>query len=116
MKTLLLCLLLQDAPALSDRLRLAVPGAAERIREGGDAACTKILLEVAERKELRRADLDPLAAPALRGAKTAEEFEAVCRAVDHHVLVASLPELIRIAGLPRAKRLSDVQLPTLGLI
>lgn len=73
---------------LTEKLRAAVPGAAERVREGGDAACARILIEAAGKEGLKRVDLEPFAARALKGAKTADEFESVCRAIDYPAIRA----------------------------
>jgi HEAT repeat protein len=88
----------------SPALRKAIPGIARRLARDGDHEWTKIYLEMAAEPgkagsfpfpELRREDLEPLAAEALRRAETPEEMEAICAAIKAWRHQSAEPELLK---------------------
>lgn len=79
---------------LSPALRKAMPGVEDRLAGAADAVFTQAFLEAAEHYDLHTADLNPLAAAALRGAR-GREIWLVFNTVVRLKLTAALPELTR---------------------
>lgn len=94
--------------SLSPKLLEAVPGVEDRLAQGDDAAWTQVLLDVGGRDGRARyrlwgRDLDALAAPALRGARTTREKKAVILLVGEYRLASAAEELSRVAADVRAE-------------
>lgn len=88
---------------VTPKLRSAVPGAEERLDTPEDPAWTAVFLEaVGSGIPLARADLEPLAAPALRGAGTEAQAADVCRAIARRDLRSAIPALLARLGDPGA--------------
>lgn len=87
---------------LTPNLLKILPGLEERLALGDIHTWTAALLEAVEQQDgrpryptLRREDLEPLAAPAAKGAKRSDEKEAICRAVFSWKLRTSAPEIVK---------------------
>ncbi|HEY3225888.1 MAG TPA: HEAT repeat domain-containing protein [Planctomycetota bacterium] len=90
-------------------LKKASPGLARRLARGDEGEWTRVYLGFAAEPdrsarylfpELRREDLEPLAAEALRQAQTPEEIEGVCDAVVRWGHRSAEPEAIRLLRKP----------------
>ncbi len=88
------------------------PGAEDRLVGGGHEWTKLFLLAAAEVQpnqprgvppELRRTDLEPLAAEALRGAETPEEREGVSRIISRLGLLNAVPALVEMLGSTSAE-------------
>jgi HEAT repeat protein len=96
---------------LPARLQAAIPQVAERLSTGDDHSWTEVFLSVAEKDAngnlpivtLRREDLNVLAAPSVRGARTDEEWDRVCNAVVELRLRSAVPALISLLQGPTAE-------------
>ncbi|HYE98049.1 MAG TPA: HEAT repeat domain-containing protein [Planctomycetota bacterium] len=87
---------------LSDGLLRAFPDVDERLADGPDSAWTAVFKEALERLEpegLRRADLEPLARPALLGAQGADR-ERVVAAIGALKLRSAIPDLLDQLDVP----------------
>ena len=83
---------------LTPRLKRHCPDLENRLARGGDRECIKVLFETTQPGNrnpmpLTRSDLDPLAAPALRGATSDEEFRNVCESIRRQKLKGAETEL-----------------------
>jgi len=90
---------LEIRSGLPDRLRQIVPGVEDRLVAGGDRACTELFLELSAPEKGRRVSrvvLGYLAAPALRGASTAEERKKICEAAAARSLAGAGPEIVKL--------------------
>jgi HEAT repeat protein len=91
------------ARELTPNLKKVLPGVAQRLT-AGDLRWTEVFLEATARDEerkckyptLRGADLEPLAARALRGARTPQELLEVCAPICQRQLRSAIPEFIRL--------------------
>lgn len=84
------------------RLRRSVPGAVDRLAQGG-AAWTAMLLEAADGERhpgLRAADLAWLAGGALKGARTPEEKEEVCEILERRSVYDAAPHVVELLEDP----------------
>jgi HEAT repeat protein len=79
---------------LTPALRKALPGVEDRLAGATDAAFTQVFLEAGEHYDLRTADLNPLVAAALRGARGLE-IRSIYFTVVRLKLTAAIPELTR---------------------
>ncbi len=104
---------LEVAQSLSPGLRAVLPGVEDRLATGGDATWTKAFLEAVERDPktwarlhptLKRADLEPLVARALRGAENSAEFVSICMFLNLHSWPTAVPELAKRLGEPNTAR------------
>jgi HEAT repeat protein len=89
--------------SLSPTLVAAYPGLADRLATDVDHEYTTAFLAAADsagdlRRKLRRADLEPLAVRALRGAATREERVAMCIAIARWRIRTTRKEVRRLLG------------------
>lgn len=99
---------------LTPGLMAAIPGVEERLALGDAHAWTEALLEAVAAPEgkrrhpgLRTEDLDALAAPAVRGAKTTAETKAVAQAVGEFTLRSAARDLVDLLPGTMRKELMD---------
>jgi len=91
---------IRTAEKLSTRLKAALPGAERRLAFGDGGTWTQVFFEATAEDEGKRRypiltmdDLEPLALPAVRGAKDAKEKTSVCWRVKRWGLRSAIPGL-----------------------
>jgi HEAT repeat protein len=100
-RAIFLCRVIGWDRKVTPRLNAAVPGLADRLVLEGNPEAAKALVQALgaesirlRHPELRREDLDPLIAEALRGASSDEDFKILCRAAEERRLPSAAPELV----------------------
>jgi HEAT repeat protein len=85
-------------------LRAAAPGVEDQLAAGDPNAWTRVLFDLVTRRSGRRpgrSDLEPLAAPALRGARNEAERLWVCQTCEQMRFAAAAPELALLLKDPK---------------